>query len=73
MFYISVPPSVIKSATTNAMTRHQGESANLTCAADGYPKPNITWVRVNGGLLPNGKLRQQVSQWHLVNPSFYIP
>lgn len=62
---VLIPPSVIKSATTNAMTRHQGESANLTCAADGYPKPNITWVRVNGGLLPNGKLRQQGSMLYI--------
>lgn len=29
-------------------------SAELKCAADGYPKPSISWMRASGGFLPAG-------------------
>jgi len=29
-----------------------GHAINLSCEATGVPKPNITWIRSDGGLLP---------------------
>ena len=56
-----VPPAVIMGSTTNTVSVKERENVNLTCRATGYPTPNVTWVRVNAGLLPNGELRHAVS------------
>ena len=55
---VLVPPAIIKAKTSHTITVEQGHPVNLTCDASGYPSPNVTWVRVNGNPLPNGKLRQ---------------
>lgn len=33
-----------------------GQQAELSCTADGYPNPDITWKRENDELLPTGGL-----------------
>lgn len=47
-----VPPTIAQGLTTQTVTVNEFESVNLTCAATGYPTPNISWVRVNGSPLP---------------------
>merc|ERR1712141_730001 len=39
------------------ITAREGDHVTMTCNSEGYPMPNVTWVRVNGGVLPNGKIR----------------
>ena len=49
-------------STTNTITVYEYENLTLTCDASGYPSPNISWVRVNSNVLPNGELRHMVSE-----------
>lgn len=49
---VLIPPAIIQGRTTQTVTVDEGSSVNLTCAATGYPTPNISWVRVNGNPLP---------------------
>lgn len=46
------PPTIIQGETTQTVTADEFANVNLTCAATGYPTPNISWVRVNGNVLP---------------------
>lgn len=46
------PPAIIQGATTQTVNVDEGHNVTLTCAANGYPTPNISWVRVNGETLP---------------------
>jgi len=48
----AAPPTIIQGETTQTVTVDEFDSVNLTCAATGYPMPNISWVRVNGNVLP---------------------
>jgi limbic system-associated membrane protein len=49
---VLIPPTIIQGYTTQTVTVQEGGNVNLTCAATGYPTPNISWVRVNGSPLP---------------------
>jgi len=49
---ITGPPAIIQGATTQTVNVDEGHNVTLTCAANGYPTPNISWVRVNGETLP---------------------
>jgi hypothetical protein len=49
---VMMPPYIIQGQTTQTITVTEGGAVNLTCAAHGYPMPNISWVRVNGNTLP---------------------
>ncbi len=52
---IKVPP-VMKNDTDPEVQAAVGEDAELTCSADGFPSPQITWTREDGTLLPNGRV-----------------
>lgn len=56
---VLIPPAIARSRTTHTVTIQEGHSFNMTCDASGHPKPNITWIRINGALLPNGQLKHQ--------------
>lgn len=49
---VLIPPAIVQGMTTQTVTIDEGSNVNLTCAATGYPTPNISWVRVNGNPLP---------------------
>lgn len=49
---VLIPPAILQGRTTQTVTVEEGSNVNLTCAATGYPTPNISWVRVNGNPLP---------------------
>ncbi|CAD5113892.1 unnamed protein product [Dimorphilus gyrociliatus] len=51
------PPQILQMDTSSTMTVKEKENVLLKCGASGNPKPNITWVRVNGSPLPDGRLR----------------
>ena len=59
---VAVPPTIIPGRTTHVQTVKESANVTLKCDADGYPKPNITWVRANGRPLPHpiNKFRQKV-------------
>lgn len=52
MLVVLTPPTIVQGETTQTVTVDEFENVNLTCAATGYPMPNISWVRVNGNVLP---------------------
>ncbi|WAR06250.1 LACH-like protein [Mya arenaria] len=50
---VQVPPT-ITSKNVAVKQLDEGQSGFLQCEATGVPKPNITWVRSDGGMLPGG-------------------
>lgn len=64
---VLIPPAITRSRTTHTLTIKEGESVNMTCDASGHPRPNITWIRINGAMLPNGQLKQKSSVFPLRN------
>lgn len=66
---VLLPPTIIPGSTTHVKTVKEGDQVQLECGADGYPKPNITWVRANGRPLPHpiNKFSQKGSQLNLTN------
>lgn len=48
------PPRIIDAASTLQMQVKEGDLVQLQCAADGYPRPDVTWSRENGAILPMG-------------------
>jgi len=46
------PPTIVQGEMTQTVNVYEGDNVTLSCAATGYPTPNISWVRVNGGTLP---------------------
>ncbi|KAH9504469.1 hypothetical protein Btru_062861 [Bulinus truncatus] len=49
---VQVAPTIRTGDTTAVLQVHRGMNSSLQCAATGIPFPNITWVRLDGGLLP---------------------
>ncbi|XP_052807003.1 protein amalgam-like [Mya arenaria] len=47
-------PQVIDIFTSSNMVKEEGAPTELKCAADGIPKPLISWERAGGGILPSG-------------------
>jgi hypothetical protein len=41
----------VTSAENSELTVNEGQSANLTCEAKGYPVPKITWQRQDGRVI----------------------
>jgi limbic system-associated membrane protein len=52
---VQQPPMIRPGSTDSVKLVDQGENTTITCDAVGVPSPNITWVRSDGKLLPNGK------------------
>lgn len=48
-------PTIRPGSTDSVKMLEKGANSTLTCDAIGVPDPNITWVRTDGKLLPNGK------------------
>ncbi|KAK3798155.1 hypothetical protein RRG08_057886, partial [Elysia crispata] len=48
-------PTIRPGSTDSVKMLEKGSNSSLTCDAVGVPAPNITWVRSDGKLLPNGK------------------
>jgi len=46
------PPTIVQGEMTQTVNVDEGHNATMSCAATGYPAPNISWVRVNGEALP---------------------
>ena len=52
--FVSVPPSIIDSKTTNDLIVREKERVNLTCEARGFPQPQILWRREDGADILSG-------------------
>lgn len=48
------PPTISDKMTTPSATVTENQPASLTCNADGYPRPTITWRRSKNGIMPAG-------------------
>ena len=64
---VLVPPSIVAADSIKVITVAEGANFNLSCIAQGYPMPNITWVRISGQTLPDGKLRHEGSHFPVQN------
>ncbi|XP_012946459.1 protein amalgam [Aplysia californica] len=51
---VQYAPVIHPGSTDTVKQIHRGHNASITCDAMGVPTPNITWVRSDGKLLPNG-------------------
>ncbi|CAD5113878.1 DgyrCDS3041 [Dimorphilus gyrociliatus] len=49
---VLLAPAIDMTRTSATVIVQEGESTVLSCAATGYPYPNITWIRTNGRNLP---------------------
>ncbi|KAK0066913.1 lachesin [Biomphalaria pfeifferi] len=49
---VQVAPTIRTGDTTAVLQVNRGQNSTLQCSATGIPFPNITWVRLDGGLLP---------------------
>lgn len=45
---------ILENQTPESYTISEGSNAELTCQADGYPKPTISWKRENNAVMPTG-------------------
>ncbi|XP_055637193.1 lachesin-like [Toxorhynchites rutilus septentrionalis] len=48
------PPILQDNLIATAITKAEGEDVKLACAAEGYPRPSITWKREYSAILPIG-------------------
>jgi hypothetical protein len=60
-------PQIVVSLSTTIVETVEGSSFNLSCYADGIPKPNITWQRGTGQPFQNGLERWMGNVVPLVN------
>ncbi|KAK3916964.1 Neuronal growth regulator 1 [Frankliniella fusca] len=53
----AVPPDILDYPTSTDMVVREFSNVTLRCAANGSPRPNITWRREYGALLqlPDGR------------------
>ena len=48
------PPTISDKMTTSSATVAENQPASLTCNAEGYPRPTITWRRAKNAIMPSG-------------------
>ncbi|XP_055524701.1 lachesin-like isoform X2 [Wyeomyia smithii] len=48
------PPLLQENLAATTVTKAEGEDVKLSCSAEGYPRPSITWKREHGAILPIG-------------------
>jgi len=52
---VKIEPTMIAEDSEAMVEAEVGKSSELSCEAEGYPIPKITWRKQDGTLLPNGK------------------
>ena len=52
---VKLPPVMNDLGETRTVRAKVGDQALLNCEASGFPLPRMTWSRVDGHVLPNGK------------------
>lgn len=52
---------IILESSTKDIEVDIGESATLSCLSQGYPTPNVSWIRADGVPLPSGAAIHHVS------------
>ena len=49
-----VDSATVVRVVNSSNTVNEGGSFNVTCETDGYPEPNVTWIKVDSGQRFNG-------------------
>lgn len=47
-----MPPTIHPSKTTQVANVLENDNVTIECHADGFPSPNVSWVKVSGNPLP---------------------
>jgi len=54
---IRLPAEILNNGTSaddaEEISASSGEKVQIHCPTDGFPKPSVTWTRVDGGLMPD--------------------
>lgn len=51
---VRTPPKISDSLTTVPPAVSLGQTAELKCIANGYPRPSVSWKREYNAILPGG-------------------
>lgn len=68
VFVLAEKPQIMDLLTSSNQLVEEGDPVQLTCNCTGWPKPNVKWSKVAGGLLPSGGQEYAVRHFHF----FYI-
>ena len=49
--YFAVPPKIVDDQTSSDLVVRENSVVNLTCQAEGWPKPRLRWSRADGEMI----------------------
>ena len=71
--YYAVPPKIVDDQTSSDLVVRENSVVNLTCQAEGWPKPRLRWRRADGEMIKyqggTGKCKCSAVQWSGVRDS----
>ena len=65
--YYAVPPKIVDDQTSSDLVVRENSVVNLTCQAEGWPKPELRWRRADGEMIKyqggTGKCKCEIVRW----------
>ena len=63
----AVPPKIVDDQTSSDLVVRENSVVNLTCQAEGWPKPELRWRRADGEMIKyqggTGKCKCEIVRW----------
>ena len=67
LLYHAVPPKIVDDQTSSDLVVKENSVVNLTCQAEGWPKPELRWRRADGEMIKyqggTGKCECEIVRW----------